>query len=72
MVYEDSDEHFLGYVDLHSQTPRALFHINDVKRFLKLAGRNDNISGPDFMAMHDYEISDMLAEARKNLKNESK
>ena len=27
------DEHFLGYVDLHSRTPRALFHRDDVARF---------------------------------------
>jgi len=64
----DNDEQFLGYVEIHSETDRALFHINDVNRFLKLAGDNRRVTYPEFIAMHSYDINDLLIQARKNVR----
>ncbi len=33
-----NDEAFIGYCELHCDTPRALFSARDVERILKLAG----------------------------------
>jgi hypothetical protein len=38
----ENDESFLGYVEIHSQTPRALFHRDHVFRLFRLAGFSEN------------------------------
>lgn len=39
-------EKFLGYVELHAQTPRALFHLDHVNRLLEMAGE-DTVTVPE-------------------------
>jgi hypothetical protein len=65
---EMTDQQFLGYVELHSKTPRALFENSDVCRFLVLAGeRADAFVGPGFTPMYYDDIEGFLERARKRL-----
>jgi hypothetical protein len=68
----ESDESFLGYVEIHSQTERALFHRDHVVRFLKLAGiwGEGNAAKyylPDFSSMHWSDIEPTMKLARRRL-----
>jgi hypothetical protein len=69
---EMTDQQFLGYVELHSKTPRALFSNSDVCRFLVLAGEQDiavalHFGFSGFTPMHYDEIQGFLEQARKRL-----
>lgn len=67
-----TDEQFLRYVEAHSETDRALFHRDMVRRFLTLAGENlDDYKaelGPSFIAMHRDTIGTLLASAWKTVR----
>jgi hypothetical protein len=72
---DETDRQFLGYVELHSKTPRALFSNSDVCRFLVLAGEQDiavafHFGFSGFTPMHYDEIKDLLERARKRLEAE--
>jgi hypothetical protein len=68
---EMTDQQFLGYVELHSRTPRALFSNSDVCRFLILAGEHaDAFVGPGFTEMRYDTIKGFLERARKRLEAE--
>ena len=67
----DTDESFLGYVDLHSRTDLALFHQGHVQRFVRLAGAESVAQWDrrrDFVAMHHYDIAPLLKEAYVRLR----
>lgn len=34
----EEDKELIGYCDIHSKTPRALFHVNNVNKLCKLIG----------------------------------
>jgi len=60
---EWTDEEFLQYVETHSQTPRALFSDEHVRRLCRLAGREaPQFSG--FLAVH-YETAKPLIDAAR-------
>lgn len=64
-----SDEEFLGYVDIHSQTPRHLFSKEHVFRLLEMAGVNPEFMDirppiPDFIPIDDHEARELIAMAR--------
>lgn len=63
------DREFLNYMDAHSDTEKALFSRDHVRRFLLLAGKDPelyNLSSA-FMAMHKRDIGGFLKEARERL-----
>ncbi len=68
---DDSDESFLGYVDLHSRTERAMFSRGQVIRFLKLArvdlSRYDMPSYQNWFSMRYGSIKEELARARRQV-----
>ena len=70
-VYE-TDEEFLGYVELHSQTERHAFHCNDADRLLEMAGEHeifgtDNCGLPGFIGIDWGAAKPMVKKARKRL-----
>ena len=66
---EWNDEFFLGYVETHSKTERALFHVTHIRRFLLLAGESVPLSLPSdgFIAMHYENIRSSLEKATRAL-----
>lgn len=70
---EWSDEEFLGYVEIHSRTERALFSGAHVLRFLKLAQvdlNNYNVPPPDgFISMPAYNVLEELRRAKRFVKS---
>jgi hypothetical protein len=63
-----TDKEFLDYVEIHSQTPRALFSCEHVKRFAKLSKCTLMINFPErFYRMLYVDIKERLADAYKNL-----
>lgn len=66
-----SDEEFLNYVDTHSETPRALFSVENVKRLFTLAkgsypeGLDEE--GLDFIRITAQHAHPLTREARKRL-----
>ena len=65
----EDDTAFLNYVDLHSKTPRALFHGKHVERFYRLAGWKvtQDEFGDQFYTMRDQDIGTLMSQARKNV-----
>ena len=70
-----TDEQFIGYCEIHCETPRALFSGKQFKRILCLAGELPAIDG----GLQDYyeddawfsikdEMKDLCRKARENLK----
>lgn len=65
-----TDKAFISYVEIHSQTDRALFSAADCRRLFELAGKDfpePSLPGGAFRAMHDYDIAETLAAARRNV-----
>lgn len=64
-----SDADFIEYIDIHSRTELALVANKDVRRFLKLAGREmpSHLEQVAFIGCHHYDIKEMLADARRAL-----
>lgn len=75
LLDEDSDESFLGYCAIHSQTDRALFHWTDVARLYRLAGEPLDADIPEdgapnvFWAMHEDEAQPLIKKARERLRD---
>jgi hypothetical protein len=71
---DNTDEEFLIYVELHSETERALFSREHVLRLLKLADVSKgeyNIPMGGFIAVH-YDVAKPLIErARRQLKRQT-
>lgn len=63
-----TDEDLLGYALIHSQTDRALFHREHVKRIWTLAGRAVPNDLPDFVSVYYDTMSTVVEEARKRKK----
>jgi UDP-2,3-diacylglucosamine pyrophosphatase LpxH len=74
-----TDEQFLSYVETHSQTPRALFFIGDIRRLMKLSGEPEDIRGynnkkiqvPTFLSFHYEDAKLSIEKARARLKKET-
>lgn len=68
-----TDEDFLGYCDIHCETPRALFSREHIERLAKLAGgewvwRNPH-AVPTFYALHAAEAKPLIKKARERLRD---
>ena len=63
------DQDFLGYCELHSKTPRALFSIEDINRLRELRGYKPFDPSwaitPDFAAVHWDEMREALESIRE-------
>lgn len=69
-----TDEEFLGYVEFHSKSERALFHVDDANRLFELAGSSKRFVSfgggmIDFVPLHYSVIEDILREAKERGKN---
>jgi hypothetical protein len=62
-----TDEELLGYVELHSMTERALFHVSHVNRLLELAGNPGRFDGNGFTDLHYQDAKPLIEEARRRL-----
>lgn len=63
-----TDERFLGYCDIHSQTDRALFHSDQVTRLYKLANEQvPAMTKGAFYALHHWDAAPLIVKARKAL-----
>lgn len=60
------DETFLGYVELHSKTERALFHKVHIERLLKLAGVFMFPLEGTWLAVHNDAAQPLVDIARRN------
>lgn len=68
---EMTDEELIGYAEIHSDTPRALFHRRHIERLAKLAGTEVKGALPEFVAWHYIDAKPYLDAARKNLKEKA-
>lgn len=69
----DDDDFFIGYCELHSETPRALFHKDHIARILRLAGYEEAAQATEaqmieFEAAHDDEMHPLCKQARERLR----
>lgn len=71
-----TNEEFLGYVELHSRTERALFAGEHLDRLLALAGRPPIRWGcsqigprPALISIHHHVAAPLLEEARLRLRS---
>jgi len=64
-----TDEEFLGYCDIHCETPRALFSEAHCVRLYRLAGEEvfDPSRATRFYAMHAAEAKPLIEKARERL-----
>jgi hypothetical protein len=68
---DDTDEGFLSYVWLHSQTERALFSRGHVLRLLRLAKAEGYILPMgDFIGVHYAVAKPLIERARRQLKRQ--
>jgi len=70
----DSDDDFLGYVDLHSRTERALFSREDILRLIKLANIPEgqySLPLGSFISVHASEARPLIERARRQLKRQT-
>jgi hypothetical protein len=68
---DDTDEGFLLYVDLHSETDLALFSRRDVIRLLTLARIPEDtwrVPGRSFISVHSDVARPLIERARRQLK----
>lgn len=59
-----TDDSFLGYVELHSRTERALFHRVHVARLFKLAGKPEPAGLPEWMSVREDVAIPLVRSAR--------
>lgn len=66
---EWSDEEFLSYVSIHSETPRALFSADMVERLYELAGQECVWDGPRpaFFPVHAPLANNLVQAARNRM-----
>ena len=70
---EMGDEEFLGYMETHSQTERALFTYDHARRLLALAGvTGPALFGNGFISMFYDSIAPHIEEARRLLQKRAK
>jgi hypothetical protein len=67
------DKDFLRYVENHSQTPRAAFHLDDIRRLVRMSGIPrvkvyDNGPTPDFASLYYEDAKPLIDAARKLIK----
>jgi hypothetical protein len=67
-----TDEALLDYVELHSQTERALFHVDHVNRLLELAGHPGRFAGNGFTDLHYQDAKPLIEEARRRLAEQAR
>lgn len=66
---EMSDKEFIGYCQLHSKTPRALFHIKHIRRLYELAGEEFTSNATDgFFTMRADEAHPLCEKANNRVK----
>lgn len=66
-----SDDEFLSYCEVHSETPRAMFHIDHIRRLHELAGaENEKIAKAttDFYHFPEYLAQPLVEKARERLR----
>ena len=68
---EMSDKELIGYCDIHCETPRALFHRDQVNRMLALAGHPKNFAYEvskyqEWLSVHE-EMKELCELARKRI-----
>lgn len=59
------DDELLGYAELHSETPRALFAREHVVRLFQMAGLDPPTGLPDFVRFAKPEVAPILIDAAK-------
>jgi hypothetical protein len=68
----ETDESFLGYVLMHSETPRHAFHRDDARRLCDLAGvgdlTTDNCGLAGFVGIGQGEATRLVSLALARLK----
>jgi hypothetical protein len=71
---EWSDEEFLSYVSIHSETPRALFSANMVERLYEMAGLECIWGGPRpaFFPVHAPLANNLVQEAHKRIREQNR
>lgn len=67
------DKDFLGYVELHSRTPRAAFHVDDIRRLIRMSGIPrvkvyGNGPTPDFASLYYEDAKPLIEAARKRIR----
>ena len=70
----DEDKNFLGYVDLHSETERALFSREQVLRLLKLANvakGEYTLPMGSFISVNADVAKPLIERARRQLKRQT-
>jgi hypothetical protein len=65
----ETPEKLVGYVEMHSRTPRALFHWTHIKALYEVAGEEPVavLSQREFWAFHWAHNSRVIQKARKRL-----
>lgn len=66
-----TDAAMLDYVELHSQTERALFHVDHVNRLLELAG-HPRADWVGFASLRYREARPLIEEARRRLAEQTR
>lgn len=64
----EKDEEFISYCELHSTTPRALFHVDHINRLYKLAGKPLPLQREGFVVMREDVAHPLCEEARKRVR----
>jgi hypothetical protein len=67
---ESTDEQFILYCECHAESDRALFHIDQVRRLYRLAGRplDPNLRLPTFIALYARDNQELFRDAWKGLR----
>lgn len=60
-----TDEEFLGYVEIHSRTPRALFHRKHAQRLIDMSGEGTFPIEGEWITIHDDIAQPLVDAARK-------
>ena len=63
LLSDEEFDKFVGYCWIHSETPRALFHRDDVNRMIELAGL-DGRCEIEFVSLHQ-DMKNACREARR-------
>lgn len=65
-----TNEFFLDYCSIHSETERALFHTDHLRRLLSLAGAEEEFEPfrGNWMSAHADVVKPLVARARERMK----
>jgi hypothetical protein len=64
MTYEMTDEEFLGYCDLHCETPVGMFHRKHIARLAELAGDVATPLAQEWYRPSERAVKEAVARAR--------